>query len=77
MLGTYIHGLFHNGELRRALLQALARRKGASLSLEPKDLAVDHEFDKLADWVRSSLKMDLIYRIAGLDRDLDSAGSPR
>ena len=75
VLGTYIHGLFHNVGLRRALLEALARRKGAQLSLAPEGLALDQEYDKLADWVRSSLKMDLVYRMAGLDRDYDNAGT--
>ena len=74
VLGTYIHGLFHNGEFRRSVLQALARRKGVGLSLAPGDLALDHEYDKLADWVRASLKMDLVYKIAGLDRDFDGLG---
>ena len=68
VLGTYIHGLFHNAGLRRAMLQALARRKGVSLSLATEDMAWDREYDKLADWARGSLNMDLVYSIAGLDR---------
>ncbi len=76
-MGTYIHGLFHNGGLRRALLQALAGRKGVDLSLAPGDLALDLEYDKLADWVRASLKMDLVYRMAGLGRDFEATGAPR
>ena len=68
VLGTYIHGLFHNFELRRAILHALARRKGVRLSLATEDMTLDQEYDKLADWVRNSLDMDLVYRIAGLDR---------
>ena len=75
VLGSYIHGLFQNSRLRQALLQALARRKGASLALESKELALDQEFDKLADWVRSSLKMDLIYDMTGLQRDFEGAGA--
>ena len=70
VMGTYIHGLFHNGGLRRAMLQALARRKGANLSLASEDLALDLEFDKLADWVRTSLKMDLVYQMAGIRPEL-------
>lgn len=75
VLGSYIHGLFQNSGLRHALLQALARRKGASLSLTSKELATDQEYDKLADWVRSSLNMDLIYGMTGLERDFERAGS--
>ena len=40
------------------------------------DLGIDQEFDKLADWVRSSLDMDLIYRMTGLTRDFEAAGDP-
>ena len=72
VLGTYIHGLFHNVELRQALLKALARRKGVHLSLAPQTLTLDQEYDKLADWVRSSLNMDLVYQMTGLNRDYDS-----
>ena len=68
VMGTYIHGLFHNGELRSAILKELARRKGVTLP-PGSDLDMDREFDRLADWVRSSLDMDLVYRLAGLDRD--------
>ena len=66
VLGTYIHGLFHNAGLRWAMLQALASRKGVRLSLAAEDMAWDREYDKLADWVRGSLDMELVYRIAGL-----------
>ena len=75
VLGTYIHGLFHNPGLRHALLQALAHRKGVALASQPEDLAMDQEYDKLADWVRSSLDMDLIYRISGLSKDFEAVGS--
>ena len=74
VLGTYIHGLFHNGGLRRAMLRELARRKGVSLPLPAQEAASDHEFDKLADWVRASLRMDLVYQMAGLAHDFDGAG---
>ena len=74
VMGTYIHGLFHNGQLRRAMLEELARRKGRRLPEATELGVVDAEFDKLADWVRGSLDMDLIYSITGLDRDFDRAG---
>jgi len=75
VLGTYIHGLFHNGQLRRAILEELARRKGISLSGASELGVMDTEFDKLAEWVRGSLNMDLIYEIADLDRSFDLIGS--
>jgi adenosylcobyric acid synthase len=71
VLGTYIHGLFHNGQLRQALLQELARRKGVTLPVTGQELVIEREFDKLAHWVRSSLKMDLIYQMTGLSRDYE------
>ena len=77
VLGTYIHGLFHNAGLRRALLETLAHRKGVHLSLAPEGLAPDQEYDKLADWVRDSLNMDLVYQMAGLNRDYENVGPPR
>jgi adenosylcobyric acid synthase len=77
LLGTYIHGLFHNGALRQAVLRALARRKGVDLPLVRQELAMDQEYDKLADWVRGSLKMDLVYQMTGLSRDFDRIGTAR
>ena len=73
VLGTYIHGLFQNGELRDAILRELARRKGVSLPNVGSVLDLDREYDKLADWVRSSVDMDLVYRVSGLTRDYDAA----
>ena len=75
VLGTYIHGLFHNGRLRRAMLEELARRKGVALPRAAELGAMDAEFDKLADWVRGSLNMDLIYDVTHLDRNFDRIGS--
>ena len=64
-LGTYIHGLFHNAGVRQALLGELARRKGVTLP-EGADVGRDREYDRLADWVRNSLRMDLVYEMANL-----------
>ena len=75
VLGTYIHGLFHNGGLRRAMLKELARKKGLVLPLQSQDLVIDQEFDKLAAWVRASLNMDLIYQMTGLEREYVTTGS--
>ena len=69
MLGTYIHGLFHNAGVRRALLQRTgSERKGVTLP-EGVDVARDREYDRLADWVRSSLRMELVYDMIGLTPD--------
>ena len=66
VLGTYVHGLFHNEGLRRAILKELARRKGVSLSLTNAVISKEEGYDRLADLVRGSLDMDYIYRIMGL-----------
>ena len=73
VMGTYIHGLFHNREFTTAILKELARRKGVSLPDTSSDLDLDREYDKLADWVRSSINMDLIYRVSGLSLDYHAA----
>ena len=73
VMGTYIHGLFQNGGLRGAMLQELARRKGVTLPSSASDSDLDGEYDKLADWVRSSIDMNLLYRVSGLSRDYDAA----
>ena len=71
VLGTYIHGLFHNGGVRRAVLQNLARAKGVTLPPSAQDATIDGEYDKLADWVRSALNMDQVYEMTGLSRHRD------
>ena len=65
VIGTYIHGLFHNAPVRRAILQELARRKGVAL---PQGVSVsrDREYDRLADWVRGSLRMPQVYEMMQL-----------
>ena len=68
-LGTYVHGLFNSYALRRALLEQLAAWKGVSLP-PPSDtggqLSRDGEYDKLAQTVRNSLDIELLYRLTGL-----------
>ena len=64
-LGTYMHGLFHNHSLRRAVLLNLARRKGVTLP-EGAALDLDGEYDKLADHIRRHVDMGMIYEMVGL-----------
>jgi adenosylcobyric acid synthase len=68
VLGTYIHGLFHNEALRRSILTRLAAKKGARLQLSNTVCSKEAEYDKLADVFRKSLDMGLIYQITGLDK---------
>lgn len=66
VLGTYIHGLFRDKKLRRAILSQIAQSKGQRLNF--KDNRREDEYDKLADLVSNSLNMELIYTIAGLSK---------
>ena len=66
IMGTYLHGMFHNRELRRNILKSIAARKGVSLPLGGQDFSQTAEYDKLAGIVRTSLDMDELYRVAGL-----------
>ena len=66
VMGSYLHGFFDSAEVRKALLEVLCAKKG----LDPSKLAVfdykaykEKQFDILAEGIRNSLDMDLIYRI--------------
>lgn len=63
VMGSYIHGLFHNDTFRRAILQELAERKGKTLAVSPAKFSADEQYDRLAAHVRANLNMDLIHRI--------------
>ena len=69
VLGTYVHGLFHNEGLRHSILGVLATRKGAVFYPARKVLSREEQYDRLAALVRSNLDMNLIYRIIGLKRE--------
>ena len=66
VLGTYIHGLFHNQKLRQTILKHIARAKGRPIDFISSDRQRDDEYDKLAQLIRNSLNMDLLYDITGL-----------
>ena len=63
VMGTYVHGLFHNSELRRQILGRIADRKGVALHLGGDTFSQAQEYDRLADLVRRSLDMDAIYGV--------------
>lgn len=65
VLGTYVHGIFHNQDLRRAILRQIADKKGVRLNLAGDVRSKEEEYDKLAYWVRNNLDMALINRIVG------------
>lgn len=65
VLGTYMHGLFLNNTLRRAILDHLAAKKGIALP-PPLDFDQDREYEKLADVVEKHLDMTLLCELSGL-----------
>lgn len=73
VLGSYLHGLFDNGDFTRALLEILLQRKGLpkdSLSA-PLDYQAfkESQYDLLADSLRRSLDVDFLYRILGMSSE--------
>ncbi len=68
VMGSYLHGLF-DGELGRALISLLLRRKGLDDAI-PETGSFDEfknsQYDLLADALRQSLDMAAVYRILGL-----------
>ncbi|MCT4714033.1 cobyric acid synthase [Enterobacteriaceae bacterium H18W14] len=66
VLGTYMHGVFDNGEFTRALLNALRERKGLKAwDGEPFDYQQhkQRQFDILADAMREHIDIESIYKI--------------
>ena len=63
VLGTYLHGLFHNPGFRRALLNGLRRRCGLPEKWANPIAEKEEQYDRLAELVRNSLDMPAIYRI--------------
>ena len=64
--GSYVHGIFDSAKMQQALVDMLLRRKGLdSRQLQYMDQQVykEKQFDILADGLRRSLDMELVYRI--------------
>ncbi len=64
--GSYVHGIFDEGDLAEKLIGILLEKKGMSLDTAPKISYYDYkqgEYDKLAKVIRASLNMDAIYKI--------------
>jgi adenosylcobyric acid synthase len=63
VLGTYLHGCFSSGPLRRALLTAAAARRGVAPDLRwGRDTLADR-YDRLADHVAAALDLDMLGRL--------------
>ena len=66
VMGTYLHGLFDSVAFTQALVDMLLARKGMSgARIDAQDRAArrEQQLDILADTLRTSLDMDLVYRI--------------
>jgi len=66
--GTYIHGIFHNESLRRAVLTPLAVAKGVTLPTGnvPYETRLERSLDALARSVRESVDMERLLNIIGV-----------
>lgn len=74
VLGSYVHGLFDGGDLCRRLVELLFARKGLDpAAVHTVDFAdfKQQQYDKLAEALRRSLDMDLVYRI--LEQGMEEA----
>jgi len=70
VVGTYLHGLFDNAPVRRALLEWAARRKGLALD-DASSAPSEHDrhqaaYDRLAAALREALDVRRLYQIIGL-----------
>ena len=64
--GSYVHGIFDSAEMQQALVNMLLRRKGldpGQLQYMDQQVYKEKQFDILADGLRKSLDMELVYRI--------------
>ncbi len=63
VLGTYMHGLFHNDNFRQAFLNSLRRYWGLPETAGSSTVGKEQHYDKLAELVRHNLNIKEIYRI--------------
>ncbi|KHE92181.1 Cobyric acid synthase [Candidatus Brocadiaceae bacterium S225] len=71
VIGTYLHGIFDNDEFRLGLINHLRESKGLpTMPAEEMNIVEkEREYDKLADWFREHINMDLIYGVIKELRD--------
>jgi adenosylcobyric acid synthase len=67
VVGTYLHGLFHNDAFRQTFLNNLRRHWGLPVGTGNTKSTKEDQYDKLAALVRRSLKIPEIYRIMEAD----------
>lgn len=72
ILGTYLHGLFDNDSFRTGVLGYLRKKKGMVNAGKDRSLnfqeSREEDYSKLAEAVKGSLRMDLIYKALGLHK---------
>jgi adenosylcobyric acid synthase len=65
VIGTYVHGILDNDEIRLGLINYLRENKGISPLLRDELIIAKREkeeqYNRLADLVRKHIKMDMIY----------------
>jgi adenosylcobyric acid synthase len=66
IFGSYLHGLFDNDNFRRNFISRLRKRKGLSALPEQPVISRQQQYDELANVVRHSLNLELVYQICGL-----------
>lgn len=66
VLGTLLHGLFENPELRASLIAMLSARRGGAPASPIRPRSTEDDYDRLADAVRDALDLPLLYRLARL-----------
>lgn len=68
-LGTYLHGFFDAPSVRQALVRILFARRGWTAPVIAAESAweyQDRQLDRLADVLRESLNLKLLYDTIGL-----------
>lgn len=65
--GTYLHGIFDADEFRKWFVEGLRRRKGLpTMGIVRSTYDLEPVFNRLADVVRESLRIEDIYKLMGL-----------
>ena len=77
IFGTYLHGLFHNADFTRILLNNLRCYRGLPAISSEVIFEKEKEYDKLAELVRHNMDMDAVYRmiepkLSGTDKSSQS-----
>ncbi|MBP5555180.1 MAG: cobyric acid synthase [Lachnospiraceae bacterium] len=69
--GTYVHGFFDKKEILQGVVNAVSAANGKSVDTKAAEDYTDRKevvYDKLAENLRSSLDMEYIYKILGLNK---------